>query len=105
MQRVELVGVWEAVLQPVPLHNGGLNQAGGRIRVVFEELDCGSVKCQVETSIERWWFTVPRRTDGGTCIVWNAHLGQPVLIENHVSGCHRQTLILGRCSLQTVNLG
>ena len=38
VNRVELIGVGEALLEPSPLHDGGLDQGGRSVGVVFKEL-------------------------------------------------------------------
>lgn len=38
VNRVELIGVGEALLEPSPLHDSGLDESGRSVGVVFKEL-------------------------------------------------------------------
>ena len=86
VQRVELVGVGKAVLKPVPLGHGRFDQAGRRVGVILQQLDCCSVVGQVEPAIERGRLVVPGCPDRRAGGRGDSHLAQPVLIQDYISG-------------------
>ena len=51
VQGVELVGFGEAVLQPVPLGNRRLDEGGGGVGVVLEELEGPAVEGEVQAAV------------------------------------------------------
>ena len=100
---VELIGVGKAVLQPVPLRDGGFDKAGGRVGVVLEELDGVAIVREIESAVECGGLGVPRGTNCSVSCGGNAHLCKAVLVQNHVPCGECKALDLVGCSFEAID--
>lgn len=104
MQGIELVGLREPFLQPVPLGDGSLHQAGRSVAVVFKQLDMAPVVGQVQPAVQRGRLALPSLANVRRGSLGNVHAIQQIPVQNRISGRERQPLDFGRSCLKALNL-
>ena len=92
VQRIELVRFFrqlsavDEIAQPAPLHDGALEKAGRRVRIVFEQLRRPrAVIDQIEAAIEAPIAALPALRDQIPGMAGNGELAQDRLVSNRMA--------------------
>src|SRR5580692_790369 len=84
---VELAEARKAILQPVPLDDGGLQRGRGRIGIVFQELwRSALVHRQIEAAVDRVLVLVPGTADQVMKLRRNEEAVQKVVFDGVLNG-------------------
>ena len=103
---VELVVVGELLLEPRPLDDGGLEEGGGGVGVVLEQLGrTGAVVGDVEAAVDGRRLVVPGPLDGGDGLGRDGELGVTLLVDDVLGGLEAHLLQGVSGGLEGVDLG
>ncbi len=98
-----------AVLEPGPLDDGGLEQRGGGVGVVLEQLGRltarGAGPADVEASVEGRGLGVPGGLDGGDGLGRDGELGVALAVDDGLGGGEAHLLELVGGGFERVDLG
>ena len=95
----------DRLLQPVPLHDGRLEQRGRRVGVVLEELRrAAAVEREIEAAEKRRIARMPRCGNVLTPALGNRELGHPFADDDVIGGVEAARMQLRRRGFQRVDL-